>query len=192
MRRSVSRRNKSARRQTLHLEQRVRAHVAAHADAPGVGGLLVAPLKLAGFPVWVLHDAVLEPVDKVVWMVLRRNGVKGRFPSHAQIARIANIASATSVARSIEILRAERWLTLCERINRGKHPTGTTVHALHDKPLPVPDTLHMDPAYFPFLLHCEANEHPRVRRVARDVLQSLNDGVGHTRSGPISGYRLPP
>ena len=71
-------------------------------------------------------------------------------------------ASATSVARSIEILRAERWLTLCERIIRGKRPTGATVHALHDKPLP--DTLYLDPEYYPFLLYCEASEHPRIWR----------------------------
>ena len=72
------------------------------------------------FPALLVQDPVLEPVDKVVWMVIcqqgRAAGSSTAFPSYNQIARQANIASTATVSRAIAVLRATRWLSLCARV----------------------------------------------------------------------------
>lgn len=71
------------------------------------------------FPTVVVQDPVLEPVDKLVWMVIyqsgRGTGTKAVFPSYTDIARLANVSSTSTVSRAIAILRATRWLSLCAR-----------------------------------------------------------------------------
>jgi hypothetical protein len=67
----------------------------------------------------VVHDPILEPVDKLVWMVIcqaaQTTGTKAVFPSYADIARLANVSSTSTLSRAIAILRATRWLSLCAR-----------------------------------------------------------------------------
>ena len=74
------------------------------------------------FPTSVIKDPVLEPVDKLVWMVImlqvRETGGNTAFPGYDAIGRMANISSRSTVARAIAILRASRWLTLCVRIRK--------------------------------------------------------------------------
>ncbi|MDE0363745.1 MAG: hypothetical protein OXI74_21415 [Rhodospirillaceae bacterium] len=49
--------------------------------------------------------------------------------------------------------------------------------ALHDAPLPVPDTLHLDAEYLAFLQFAQAHPHARVRKVVRDILAPLSSGA---------------
>ena len=139
-----------------------------------------------GPPMWperVLKDSLLEPVDKMVWMVLRQSAIRGRFPSYARIGRAANVSSKSTVSRAIAILRATRWLArYAEKGKRGasheaSHAAGIVVYALHDAPLPVPDTLHLDAGYLNFLQFAQAHPHARVRKVVQDILASLDDAV---------------
>jgi hypothetical protein len=55
------------------------------------------------FPSLVVLDPILEPVDKIVWMVIRQHaGETGRstaFPSYTEILKGANISSHSTVAR---------------------------------------------------------------------------------------------
>ena len=51
--------------------------------------------------------------------------------------------------------------------------TEVAVFALHDAPLPVPDTLHLDAGYLAFLQFAQAHPHARVRKVVQDILASL-------------------
>ena len=104
--------------------------------------LLVVDLARPGFPHRVLRDAVLEPVDKVVWMVLRESGARGRlagprgvkgcsrFPGYARIAKLANVGSKSTVTRAMAVLRAQRWLSLCVGGTRQREkPQGVRVRA---------------------------------------------------------------
>lgn len=84
-------------RRALALERRVREIETTLGGGAGTPALPVVDPKTPVFPHRVLRDAVLEPVDKVVWMVLRASaargrlagphGVKGcsRFPGYARI-----------------------------------------------------------------------------------------------------------
>lgn len=166
-----------------------------------------------GHPRWpdrVMTDPILEPVDKMVWMVLRESAVRGRFPSYAQIGRGANVASKSTVSRAISILRVTRWLVryaqsgtsgpthgerrwsiqdassrpIRDASSRSGHRTdrGAALEAyvLVESPLPVPDVLYLDAGYRKFLQFSQVNSHARVRKVARDILASLQDAAHET------------
>ena len=49
---------------------------------------------------------------------VQETGGNTSFPGYGAIGRMANIASRTTIARAIAILRATRWLTLCRRCAR--------------------------------------------------------------------------
>ena len=136
------------------------------------------------FPVVVVHDPILEPVDKLVWMVIcqaaQATGTRAVFPSYADIARLANVSSTSTVSRAIAILRATRWLSLCARNREANGRFGGNVYALHDEPLPLADALHLDPGYMAFLEEAAGHHHARVRRVVQAVSTSLDQDI---RSG---------
>ena len=136
------------------------------------------------FPVVVVHDPILEPVDKLVWMVIcqaaQATGTKAVFPSYSDIARLANVSSTSTVSRAIAILRATRWLSLCARNREANGRFSGNVYALHDEPLPLADALHLDPGYMAFLDEAAGHHHARVRRVVQAVSTSLDQDI---RSG---------
>ena len=136
------------------------------------------------FPVVVVHDPILEPVDKLVWMVIcqaaQATGTKAVFPSYTDIARLANVSSTSTVSRAIAILRATRWLSLCARNREANGRFGGNVYALHDEPLPLADALHLDPGYMAFLEEAAGHHHARVRRIVQAVSASLDQDI---RSG---------
>lgn len=134
------------------------------------------------FPALLVQDPVLEPVDKVVWMVVCQHGqaagTNTPFPSYSEIARQANIASTSTVSRAIAILRATRWLSLCARVRDAGGRFRGNVYALHDEPLPLADAMHLDPEYMAFLKAARQHHHARVRNVADAVLASIDEDIG--------------
>ena len=132
-------------------------------------------------PALVVHDPVLEPVDKLIWMVIyqrgRGMGATAVFPGYTEIARLANVASTATVARAIAILRATRWLSLCARGRDAGGRFSGNVYALHDEPLPLADALHLDPDYMAFLQAARRHHHARVRRIAAALCTSLDADI---------------
>ena len=153
-----------------------RRGTAANSDA-----LLFLGNRHHAFPVVVVHDPILEPVDKLVWMIIcesgQSTGTKAVFPSYAAIARLANVSSTSTVSRAIAILRATRWLSLCARSREANGRFSGNVYALHDEPLPLADALHLDPGYMTFLDEAANHHHARVRRVAAAVSASLDEDI---------------
>jgi hypothetical protein len=133
------------------------------------------------FPTIVVTDPVLEPVDKLVWMVImlavRETVGSTAFPGYASIGKLANISSRSTIARSIAILRASRWLTLCARVRKANGRFRSNVYAVHDEPLPLADALHLDDHYMTFLGKAQGHGHARVRAVARGVLESIDQDI---------------
>lgn len=132
-------------------------------------------------PVAVVKDPVLEPVDKLVWMVImlavQDTGSHTAFPGYDAIGRMANIASRSTIARAVAILRATRWLTLCARRRQINGRFRGHVYALHDEPIPLVDALHLDSHYLSFLRNAQDHGHRRVAAVARAVLDSIDDDI---------------
>ena len=133
------------------------------------------------FPTAVVKDPVLEPVDKLIWMVImlnvRETSGPTAFPGYEAIGKMANVSSRSTIARGIAILRATRWLTLCARIRRANGRFHGNVYALHDEPIPLIDTLHLDSDYMSFLRQSSDHGHARVRLVAQAVLDSIDEDI---------------
>ena len=133
------------------------------------------------FPTSVIKDPVLEPVDKLVWMVVMLQVYEAKadtaFPGYDAIGRMANISSRSTIARAISILRASRWLTLCARIRKASGQFLSNLYALHDEPLPLADALHLDAEYMAFLNKALSHSHGRVRAVAQGVLLSTDEDI---------------
>lgn len=133
------------------------------------------------FPTLVVEDPVLEPVDKIIWMVIWQRGANGspqaQFPSYSEISTRANIGSDTTIARALAILRATRWLSLCARVRGVRGQFDINVYAVHDEPLSLSDALHLDPDYLRFLEAAKTHPHPRVCKVAAGVLSSLDADI---------------
>ena len=155
----------------------------AHREGPAgaADALLFLGNRHHAFPAVVVLDPVLEPVDKLVWMVIyqsgRGTGTRAVFPSYIDIARLANVSSTSTVSRAIAILRATRWLSLCARSRDPSGRFGGNVYALHDEPLPLVDALHLDPDYMEFLQEAASHHHARVRQVAAAVSESLDEDI---------------
>ena len=135
-------------------------------------------------PSLVIQDPVLEPVDKLVWMVImlqaRETGGRTAFPSYDRLASKTNVSSTSTISRAIAILRLTRWLTLCAKVRGKSGQFKGNVYVLHDEPLPFVDALHLDAQYMQFLEQSVEHHHARVRAVAQGVLDSLDEGM---RSG---------
>lgn len=170
--------------ETLALDAIIRETVAA-AEASVDDGPLDRMVFLGNhhqsIPTAVVKDPVLEPVDKLVWMVImlavHDTGGHTAFPGYDALGRVANVASRSTVARAIAILRATRWLTLCAGRRRVNGRFTGHVYALHDEPIPLVDALHLDAHYLSFLHSALEHGHRRVAVVARAVLDSIDDDI---------------
>jgi len=179
--------NDSVRPETLALDALIETaavQVAAAAQIPQqepADRMLFLGNRHHAFPTAVIKDPVLEPVDKLVWMVIllqvRETGSNTAFPGYGAIGRMANIASRSTIARAIAILRATRWLTLCRRVRTPGGRFCGSVYALHDEPLPMADVCHLDVDYRLFLQKATEHAHRRVRAVAQGVLGFIDEEI---------------
>ena len=177
------------RPETLALDKLIKATIARVESSPDGGAtdtVLFLGNRHQSFPTAVIRDPVLEPVDKLVWMVImlavRETGANTAFPSYEAISRMANVSSRSTIARAIAILRASRWLTLCGRMRKASGRFRGNVYALHDEPLPLADVIHLDGDYMAFLNKAVNHGHARVRTVAQGVLASIDEDVGNGRN----------
>ncbi len=159
------------------IERAQRDSSSTHADT-----MLFMGNRHQSFPTLVVQDPVLEPVDKLVWMVImlqaRETGTNTAFPSYETLAKKTNVSSTSTISRAIAILRATRWLTLCARLrDDASGRFRGNVYALHDEPLPLADALHLDPDYMTFLRQSLTHHHARVRLVAKGVLDTIDEDI---------------
>ena len=177
------------RSDTLALDALIEAAIARVETTAGSGpadSMLFLGNRHQAFPTAVISDPVLEPVDKLVWMVIMlavgETGGHTAFPGYAAIGTMANVASRSTIARAIAILRATRWLTLCARVRKASGQFRGNVFAVHDEPLPLADALHLDAGYMAFLGKNLNHGHARVRVVTQGVLTSIDEDIqtGHT------------
>ena len=172
------------RSETLALDALIQATIAQAEAAEGRGPadtMVFLGNRHQSIPIAVVQDPVLEPVDKLVWIVImlaaRETGGKTTFPGYKSIGKMANVSSRSTIARAIAILRATRWLTLCARVRKACGRYRGSVYALHDEPLPLADALHLDTDYMGFLGNALGHGHARVRAVAQGVLDSIDEDI---------------
>lgn len=124
-------------------------------------------------------DPILEAADVRVYLLLRTlihaQGLN-RFPSYDEIQRLLNLSRPT-VARCLLILRAARWISLCNSLRDGSGRFSGNVYAVHDEVLPLADAIALDGRYLEFLEGIEQHHHPRVALVAQAVLETIRHAV---------------
>ena len=140
--------------------------------------LLVLEPDCSVLPSTLIEDSVLEPVDKVIWLVLmvrafNNDGVT-LLPAHQELAKSANVTARQTVSRSLSILRCRRWMTVCRTSWRKGGKRRGSAYALHASPLPVVDTIYLDPHYESFLEDLSDQHHGRVQKAARAEYQQIS------------------
>lgn len=172
------------RSETLALDTLIQETIAQAEASTGQGPvdrMLFLGNRHQSFPTAVVKDPVLEPVDKLIWMVImlsvRETDGTTLFPGYDEIGKMANVSSRSTIARGISILRATRWLTLCARVRKTSGRFHGNIYALHDEPLPLADALHLDAGYMSFLDNSRGHGHARVRTVAQGVLDSMDEDI---------------
>ena len=150
---------------------------------PSYHGTEACALLLLGpncreLPAALIEDTVLEPVDKLIWLVLMVRARRGKgvtlMPAHRELARSANVASRQTASRSLSILRCRRWLTVCHTSWRKDGQRRGSAYALHATPLPVVDTIYLDPRYMAALEELTGQRQGRVRNTASNVLAQIS------------------
>ena len=170
----------------LQMIERSQATLVMKAGKSAQDGLLFLGNPQLVFPRLLFDDPVLEPVDRNVWAVIKLHAADGdsvtAFPTYEEIMLRCNIGSKATVSRSIAILRACRWLTVCKaRLRDAKGRVKGNIYALHDEPLQLAETLELDDTYLHFLQETaqhKQNPHPRAIAVAATVLQDMQSQVG--------------
>ncbi|MEX2259435.1 MAG: hypothetical protein WD672_12085 [Woeseia sp.] len=162
------------------LKRRAAAALGMHNGSCGIDErrtLLLRERLVDVVPDQLIEDRVLEPIDKIVALVLLRRAaidtVPIYLPTLTELAACVNVAGVETVARALRILRCRRWLTVCQRSLRGGNRHWPAAYAIHTAPLRVRDTLYLDPGYADYLKVLARHRHARVRRVARQTLQQL-------------------
>ena len=139
--------------------------------------LLLLEPNCSGLPAALIEDTVLEPVDKLIWLVLmvraRRGDGVTLMPAYKELARSANVASRQTASRSLSILRCRRWLTVCHTSWLKDGQRRGSAYALHFAPLPIADTIYLDPRYIVALEELTEQQQGRVRNIASNVLAQL-------------------
>ncbi len=135
--------------------------------------LLLLEPDCSELPSALIEDTVLEPVDKLIWLVLmvracRSDGTTS-MPAHKELARSANVTARQTASRSLLILRCRRWLTVCHTSWRTDGQRRGSAYALHGASLPIVDTNFLDPHYESFLEELSAQHRGRVQKVASDT-----------------------
>ena len=137
-------------------------------------------------PSALLEDTVLQPVDKIVLLIVmtivRQSNGDAFLPTQAELARMANVSSPDTIWRALLILRCSRWLTSCQKMWTKRGLIEPSAYVANAKPLPIADTLFLDPQYVAFLKKSAGHIHARVRKVASEFLSQLPE---ETRNRPV-------
>lgn len=142
-----------------------------------LSALVLLQTNSTELPAALIEDADLGPVDKLILLVLMSRASRGDgvavMPTHAELARSANVAARQTVSSSLAILRCRRWMTVCRTSWRKGGRRIGSAYALHVAPLPIVDTIYLDPRYRAFLEGLAGQRHTRIRKVANDALGQL-------------------
>lgn len=124
-------------------------------------------------------------MDKLTWQVIRIHvatpGAVTAFPSYDAIATYTNIKSNHTVARALAILRATRWLSLCACVRNSNGRYLGNIYVLHDEPITLGDAIYLDSDYMRFLQSSSEHSHPRVRKIAQSVLETIQTLIDNGR-----------
>lgn len=139
-------------------------------------------------PRFLIFDPVLNPYDKVVWLVIRSRCspemALTAFPTYDELQSWLKISRGT-VATSITKLRLTRWVTVLQREqvrnSSGRITKDGNIYMVHGEPLSLKDTFGFDSDYMGFVDYCLSHRSADIKRVAETILKSIHRDIadGH-------------
>ena len=126
----------------------------------------------------LVMDPLMESGEIHTWMLLKIHisnpHLPSSIPSQTDLMDSLKV-SRPIVSRHMQVLRALRWITLCDEIRSDDGKIRGHVYAQHDTPLSLQDTLVQDPAYIDFLdKPCNGDVLRRLRMVKEAVLRQIH------------------
>jgi uncharacterized protein (DUF2267 family) len=166
---------------TQRLRERIskctQAQTSGHSFDSNTDNLLFMGNWHDAIPRALILDPILQSTDKCVYLLLRTYMSAlgaSRMPSYDEIGHLLSLSRGT-IARCLHILRAARWITLCNTLRYDT--TGRfkgNIYAIHDEVLSIQEAMVLDGRYIEALEELEQNhKHHRVRMVAYAVLENL-------------------
>ena len=137
-------------------------------DETEVGSLIYMGNVHDSFPRGLITDPILNSEEIHTWMLMRLE-VSDQF----SVTRIPNQNSLMEqlkcsrpiVSRNLQVLRAMRWITLCQVVRGADGQYRGAIYAQHDEPISLAETLLLDSSYLDFL----------QEETKGDVLKRLNN-----------------
>ena len=133
-----------------------------------VGSLIYMGNLHDSFPRGLITDPILNSEEIHTWMLMRLE-VSDQF-SITRIPKQDTLmeqlkCSRPIVSRNLQVLRAMRWITLCQLVRGTDGQYRGAIYAQHDEPISLAETLLLDSTYLDFL----------QEETKGDVLKRLNN-----------------
>lgn len=157
----------------------VRARPSPTAENQDDGAVLYFGNWQDAHPRALLYDPVLDPRDKLAWMVVKAASdpkAPTAFPSYADF-EAAGIGSRPTISVALAMLRIQRWVSLCHRVRDDRGRYRGNVYALHDEPVSLAEAMYLDDQYMEFLQQMQEHHSRRVRDAARNALAAMDHGL---------------
>jgi len=144
------------------------SHQNSSQDEAEVGSLIYMGNLHDSFPRGLITDLILNSEEIHTWMLMRLE-VSDQF-SVTRIPKQDTLmeqlkCSRPIVSRNLQVLRAMRWITLCQVVRGADGQYRGAIYAQHDEPISLAETLLLDSSYLDFL----------QEETRGDVLKRLNN-----------------
>jgi hypothetical protein len=144
------------------------SHQNASQDETEVGSLIYMGNVHDSFPRGLITDPILNSEEIHTWMLMRLE-VSDQF-SVTRIPKQDTLmeqlkCSRPIVSRNLQVLRAMRWITLCQVVRGSDGQYRGAIYAQHDEPISLAETMLLDSSYLDFL----------QEETKGDVLKRLNN-----------------
>ena len=121
-------------------------------------------------PRTLIIDPTLNAIDIRIWMLLRISiaspSLPGKLPSQKELSESIS-SSKMTIWSSMQILRLNRWITLCDKVRDALGQNRGNIYAIHTEPLTISDTLTLDNSYIDFI---EQSLDSKVSRVKNNAM----------------------
>lgn len=121
-------------------------------------------------PRTLIIDPTLNATDIRIWMLLRiciaSPTLPGKLPSQKDLSESIS-SSKMTIWSSMQILRLNRWITLCDKVRDALGQNRGNIYAIHTEPMSISDTLTLDNSYIDFI---EQSLDSKVSRVKNNAM----------------------
>ncbi len=150
-----------------------------HTDSKSeMGSLIYMGNHHDSVPRDLVMDPLLDSGEIHTWILMKIHishpHLPSSIPSQNDLMTMLK-CSRPVVSRHMQVLRAMRWITLCEEVRSDDGRIRGHVYAQHDAPLSIQDTLVLDQGYIDFLeKSCTGDVLKRLRLIKEATLRQIH------------------